>query len=184
VTAPGGWGPVVNGGAWLSVEGQRVDLCYRDLDEVLTCVAETEQGRFDIHALAGFVGGIPSYVVVGELTIGRQLVGSLPPPAFPAALAASAPSRWRQLSKMAVRTARAHASRDDVTLTVANLTVAAVSEAQARLAERSEWALNEKGIVDRAGLGACHGVLANPGCRAAELAAAVASVAAIVGVVD
>ena len=33
VFAPGEWGGgVMNGGAWLTMEGQRVDVIYRDLD--------------------------------------------------------------------------------------------------------------------------------------------------------
>jgi len=35
VFAPGEWGSIVNGGAWLTIDGARVDLIYRDLDEVL-----------------------------------------------------------------------------------------------------------------------------------------------------
>ena len=34
VFAPGEWGRVPNGGAWLSVDGAKVDLIYRDLDVV------------------------------------------------------------------------------------------------------------------------------------------------------
>lgn len=39
---PGDWGRIVNGGAWLEVEGERVDLLYRDLDVVEHWVAEAE----------------------------------------------------------------------------------------------------------------------------------------------
>jgi len=181
ISGPGGWGPVVNGGAWLVVEGERIDLCYRELDEVLSCVAEAERGEFRIHPLATYVGGIASYVVVGELAICKQLVGTLPRPSFPHALAVSAPPRWRQLSMMAVRTARSHASRGDVVATVSNLGIAVVTEANARLAERREWALNEKGIVDRAGLSEAHGILAPPGSSPAALGATVDAVAAVIG---
>src|SRR5437016_2417111 len=34
VFAPGQWGRVVNGGAWLVIDGERVDLIYRDLNQV------------------------------------------------------------------------------------------------------------------------------------------------------
>src|ERR1700751_6366895 len=39
VFAPGEWGSIVNGGAWLTIDGARVDLIYRDLDEVLRWTA-------------------------------------------------------------------------------------------------------------------------------------------------
>jgi hypothetical protein len=34
VTGIGEWGPWINGGGWLTVEGRRVDLLYRDLGKV------------------------------------------------------------------------------------------------------------------------------------------------------
>ena len=40
VFAPGEWGRLVNGGAWLQVDSVSVDLIYRDLDEVLAWTAE------------------------------------------------------------------------------------------------------------------------------------------------
>lgn len=179
VSEPGGWGPVVNGGAWLVVEDQRVDLCYRDLDEVLTSVAEAEAGRFRIEALATFVAGIPTYVPAGELALGKVLVGTLPRPAFPDALAVSAPPRWRQLASMALRTAGAHARRGDATATAANLGQAVIAEAQARQAGRRQWELNEKGLVARAGLEATDDVLAMVGSSPDQLAAAVDAVVAL-----
>ena len=180
VSEPGGWGPVVNGGAWLVVESQRVDLCYRDVDEVLETVAEAEAGRFRIEALATYVAGIPTYVLVGELSLGKVLSGILPRPAFPDALAASAPPRWQQLASMALRTATAHAQRGDVTATAANLGEALIEEAHARLAERRQWALNEKGLVGRAGLEDADDVLANLGSAPDQLTAAVDRVSALI----
>ena len=48
VAEPGDWGRIVNGGAWLDVEGERVDLLYRNLDEVEYWLAEANAGRFEI----------------------------------------------------------------------------------------------------------------------------------------
>src|SRR6185295_15585472 len=36
VTAVGEWGPWINGGAWLTVDGRRVDLLYRSIDKLRT----------------------------------------------------------------------------------------------------------------------------------------------------
>ena len=46
VFAPGAWGRLVNGGAWLQVDGQPVDLIYRDLDEVLRTDASRSSVRW------------------------------------------------------------------------------------------------------------------------------------------
>ena len=47
VFAPGEWGTIVNGGAWLTVDGAKVDLIYRDLNEVLRWTAgpRSDPGR-------------------------------------------------------------------------------------------------------------------------------------------
>ena len=182
VSEPGGWGPVVNGGAWLTVEGTSVDLCYHDLDEVLLWLSEAEQGRFRIEQLVTHVAGIPTYVLAGELALGKVLAGELPRPGFPPALvAARRRGSGAEHVRMALYMADAHARRADISATVANLGRAVVAEAQARLAERAQWALNDKGVVERAGLSDANGALARPGESAADLGATTQLVAAILG---
>src|SRR5215470_8955423 len=34
VTPIGGWGPWINGGGWLTIRGQAVDVLYRDLNKI------------------------------------------------------------------------------------------------------------------------------------------------------
>jgi hypothetical protein len=53
VFAPGEWGRIVTGGAWLMIGGTRVNLIYRDLGEVLHWTAAAEDGRFEIHREVG-----------------------------------------------------------------------------------------------------------------------------------
>ena len=77
VFAPGAWGTIVNGGAWLTVDGARVDLIYRDLDEVLRWTAAAGDGRFEIRREVGYVAGIATYILAGELALGRVLAGDL-----------------------------------------------------------------------------------------------------------
>ncbi len=149
---PGDWGRIVNGGAWLQVEGQAVDLIYRDLDDVLEWTAAAEQGRFEIQREVGYVAGIATYVPAGELAINEVLVGDLPRPVFPEALREAAPPLWFRLAAGALEVGRGHARRGDGVAAVANYAQAVLATAQGRLAARGEWALNEKGIVDRAGL--------------------------------
>src|SRR5262245_5626754 len=42
VTEPYQWGRWVNGGAWLTVKGQRVDFLYRSVDHLDRTIAEAE----------------------------------------------------------------------------------------------------------------------------------------------
>jgi len=152
VFAPGDWGTIVNGGAWLEVDGAKVDLIYRNLDEVGHWLREAEAGRFEIRREVGYVAGIATYILVGELALHRVLVGELPKPSFPAALAETAPPEWYNLAAGALHFAQVHAMRSDRASSLANLCQAVLATAEGRLAARCEWALNEKGIVARAGL--------------------------------
>jgi hypothetical protein len=152
VSGPGDWGRIVNGGAWLEVAGAQVDLIYRDLDEVFHWTAEAEHGRFTIDREVGYVAGIPTYVLAGELALGAVLSGSLPRPSFPEALRVAAPPRWYHLAAGALHFADVHARRADRVAVAANLGQAVLATAQGRLAADGRWVLNETGIVDAAGL--------------------------------
>jgi predicted nucleotidyltransferase len=150
----GGWGGgVFNGGAWLQLAGRRVDLHYRDLDDVEFRLAEAEAGRFGIERLAFHLAGIPTYIVVAELARHRVLRGDLPSPAFPAALRASASQRWQREAAQTLDYAwTAHAVRGHATETAGAIGTAACQAGHAVLAARGEWVTNEKTLVDRAGL--------------------------------
>ena len=45
-----GWGRWVNGGAWLTIGGQRVDLIYRSLEHVESVIADAEVGRYELDS--------------------------------------------------------------------------------------------------------------------------------------
>ncbi len=152
VVEPGDWGRLVNGGAWLSVDGVRVDLLYRDLDEVEHWWSEARDGRYVRDQVEGYLAGMTSYVLVGELALNRVLIGELPRPDFPDALRATAPPDWRGSAGFSLGVADSMARIGDVTACAGLLAKAAIAAAEAVIAERGEWALNEKGIVGRAGL--------------------------------
>lgn len=150
----GAWGGgVMNGGAWLEIEGRHVDIHYRDLDDVERWCAEAERGRFEVQQLLFYVAGIPTYVVAGELAINQALVGDLPKPAFPDALASSASARWHDDAVASLAYGQAAlAQRGDTTVAVANAVRAVLQASHGRLAARREWVLNEKGLAERADL--------------------------------
>ncbi|PYE54840.1 nucleotidyltransferase domain-containing protein [Deinococcus yavapaiensis] len=72
-TVPGGWGPWVDGGAWLTVQGQRVDFIYRDLKRVTTSVEDALAGRVTLHAQVGHPHGIHGHHYAAELALGIVL---------------------------------------------------------------------------------------------------------------
>jgi hypothetical protein len=82
----GEWGPIMNGGAWLTIDNNRVDLLYRDLDTVERWLDDAQRGRFDVLFQNGHVAGAPA-----------AQAASCPGP--------SSPPRWRKAPRSA-RTAR------------------------------------------------------------------------------
>ncbi|GAP51455.1 nucleotidyltransferase domain-containing protein [Streptomyces azureus] len=151
----GAWGGgVFNGGAWLTIDGRRVDVHYRDLDVVEHEVAEAEQGRFRVEPLMFHLAGIPTYLLVAELAINKVLRGELSrPAAYPPALRETAPAHWHGMAAATLAYAKAgHAPKGAVTQAAGAIALAATQTAHAVLAARGEWVTNEKGLVARAGL--------------------------------
>jgi predicted nucleotidyltransferase len=173
VVAPGEWGRLVNGGAWLTVDGVRVDLLYRDLDTVEHWTREAEAGRFEIDLVEGYLAGMATYVLPGELALAKVLVGEVPRPVFPDALRRTAPPRWFGSAAFSLAVAEKRAGIGDAATCAGLLAKAVLAAAQGRLAGRGEWALNERNIAARAGLGAAATLLAAVGTREQELRQAV-----------
>ncbi|MCX5038480.1 nucleotidyltransferase domain-containing protein [Streptomyces coelicoflavus] len=150
----GAWGGgVFNGGAWLTIDGRRVDVHYRDLDVVEHEVTEAGAGRFGVEPLMFHLAGIPTYLVVAELAVNKVLRGSLPRPAYPEALRTTAPDRWYGAATATLAYAGAgHAPKAALTQVAGALALATTQTAHAVLAARGEWVTNEKGLVARAGL--------------------------------
>jgi predicted nucleotidyltransferase len=154
VSEVGGWGGgVMNGGAWLTIDGRRVDVHYRDLDEVEYWCTEAAAGRFKKELLLFYAAGIPTYVVMAELATNRVLSGDLPRPSYPEPLAAAASRRWHGDALASLGYASgALRTRDDLTVALANSSRALIEAAHSVLAQQKQWVLNEKGMVGRAGL--------------------------------
>jgi hypothetical protein len=152
VFPPGSWGRLMNGGAWLQCEGQKVDVILRDLDVVEHWTRRAENGEFERDALLGYIAGIPTYTLSAELASCRPLHGDIPTATFPAKLAASAPQVWRFCRSFSLDYARMHAQRGNATGAIGQAAAAVMQEAHAIVCQRSEWVCNEKRLIETAGL--------------------------------
>lgn len=155
VHPPGAWGRIMNGGAWLTVGGAKVDVLLRDLDVVERWSARAADGEFEIDGLLGYLAGIPTYSLLAERASAQLLRGELPGAgAFPVRLSETAPERWRFARRFSLDHARMRAARGDRVGTSGQAARAVIEHAHALLCERRTWVLNEKRIVEAAGLGA------------------------------
>ena len=154
-------GSIVNGGAWLTVGGAKVDLIYRDLDEVLRWTAAAEDGRFEIRREVGYVAGIATYVLAGSWPWARCWRANCPGPAFRPGCSRPRPppgSGWRP-----GRCRSRRSTPGGRTGWRAWPTCARRCWPPARPAAAGEWVLNEKRLTERAGLDAIQDRLAQPG---------------------
>ena len=157
-TAPGGWGPWVNGGAWLTVGGHRIDWIYRDLDRVRQVWTDCRRGRYEVGMQAGHPLGFYSHVYAGELALGRVLadpsgaLSTLQSETFdyPTALGDSlVAGLWE--ADFCTTTAGYGAASVDPSYVAGCLFRAVGVMCQALHGHGGRWLLNEKGMIASAG---------------------------------
>jgi len=73
VTAIGEWGPWIDGGAWLTVDGGHVDLLYRCIDKVRSVSAAGHAGRVERAYQPGHPHAFVSAIYMGEVALAGVL---------------------------------------------------------------------------------------------------------------
>ena len=200
VTRPGDWGPWVDGGAWLRVDGVAVDWIYRDVDRVRAAWRHAQEGRVAWQAQTGHPLGVLDVWYAGEVALGVVLAdptGELTrlhavAAVFPEALAAALVARLPEAT-FTLDIARKTIYRGDVAYVAGCLFRALGVCAYALHAHARRWVVNEKGLIAAAGAlpGApagfaarAHGLLAGVGGTPEELAATLDAAAALVAEVE
>lgn len=172
VYCPGSWGRIMNGGAWLEYNGYKVDVLLRNLRDVAHWTQCAEQGEYEVDALLGYLAGVPTYSLCAELASCQYLCGErLTGIAFPPQLAAAAPARWRVHRSFSLNYARMHARQGNVVGATGQVAKAVMEEAHALLCERSQWSLNEKRLIEAAGLSRVQSLFAQVPMEPIELIA-------------
>ena len=73
VTPVGEWGPWIVGGGWLSVSGRKLDLLYRNCDDVARVIRDCRNGRVTMAYQPGHPHGFCSSIWMGEIALCRPL---------------------------------------------------------------------------------------------------------------
>ncbi|MGW0701598.1 nucleotidyltransferase domain-containing protein [Streptomyces sp. NPDC002867] len=176
VAGPGGWGPWVDGGAWLTVDGAAVDWILRDLDRVRRVWADCRAGRYETGVQPGHPLGFWSPAYAGEVALCRVLddptgeLGELraQTATYPEPLrAALVEAAWE--AEFSVAVARKSAGSGDTLHVSLCLSRAFGVLVQSLHAYHRVWCLNEKGAL--AAAAALPGV---PGDFTARVSAALA----------
>ncbi len=154
VTGPGGWGPWVDGGAWLTVQGTAVDWILRDVQRVGAQCDRAARGQFAFHAQPGHPLGFLDVSYAGEAVMCQPLVdpdGVIErlrervapyPSALRQALIANA---WQ--ADFLLDCAAKGAKKGDTAFVALCCSTAAMVCAHAWHAAAEVWVLNEKDLV-------------------------------------
>jgi hypothetical protein len=155
VTAIGEWGPWINGGAWLTVDGKRVDLLYRDLAKVRSVIEACRAGRVERTYQPGHPHAFVSAIYMGEVASGRVLWDPdnvMAPPKrlcapYPEPLGESLIRTFFWEARFAVENAEHGRGRDDPNYVAGCVFRAVAALCQTLYAFNRVYLLNEKGAV-------------------------------------
>jgi predicted nucleotidyltransferase len=192
------WGPWVNGGAWLTIGGQRVDFIYRSLQHLDRVITDAEAGRYELHYLQQPPFGFFSPTYLGEIAICQPLIDPAERLVRLKARVARYPEALRQAVVrdhlwMAEFTlgafASKYAARGDVHGTVTCLTRATNHLILVLFALNRTYPINDKTALAEIAEFECappafgdrvNAIFARPGSSAEELRAAIAGVDGLV----
>jgi hypothetical protein len=155
VTDLGEWGPWIDGGAWLTVDGRRVDLLYRDLGKVRGVIAACRDGRVERAYQPGHPHVFVSAIYMGEVACCQPLwdpetvLGPLKRQCepYPPALAEALIRTFFWEARFALENAGHGRARDDPAYVTGCAFRSVACLCQTLFALNRAWLLNEKGAV-------------------------------------
>lgn len=154
VTAPGSWGPWVDGGGWLTVDGTPVDWILRDITRVQDQCDRARRGEYAFHSQPGHPLGFLDVSYAGEvatclaLADPHGLVAGLKAAVtpYPTALRdAMVENLWQ--ADFHVQAATKGIPKKDIAYIQLCCTSALMLCAHAWHAAAGQWVTNEKGLV-------------------------------------
>ena len=155
ITPLGAWGPGVNGGGWLQVEGMHVDFLYRELGAVRRAIDDCRAGRVTSLYQLGHPMGFHVQIYAGEtnccvpLHDPRAILGGLKRKIaiYPTALRHAIVKKHLFDATFQLAVADKPAQRGDVAYVAGSLFHAAGFMTMVLYALNREWLINEKGAV-------------------------------------
>jgi hypothetical protein len=158
LTPLGGWGPWINGGGWLTVHSDSVDLLYRDLQQVERQIQACQAGLVEIYYQPGHPFGFLNSIYMAEVAVCQPLwdpfgdvaaLKQLTMP-YPTTLQHALVAKFQWEIDFALSNARKAISRSDVTYAAGCCFQAVSCLLQVLFAINHQYWLNEKGALDLA----------------------------------
>lgn len=154
---PGEWGKWINGGAWLTVEGRKVDILLRDITRVANVIDDCQQGRVTVDFMAGHPFGFVNAIYMGEvkyclpLEDSQHVMDGLKRRCDPVSKAyRDAASKWFLWeAEFSAMTGRSSIAKKDIVYASGTLFKGILCLTHALFAANGEILLNEKGALRR-----------------------------------
>jgi predicted nucleotidyltransferase len=155
VTDFGAWGPWINGGAWLTIQGRRVDWLYRDLRRVHDVLESCLAGKPAAIYQAGHPHAFHTPIYLGEAVLCMPLTdpygdlarlkAQLNP--YPLVLHRAMIEGGLWEAQFTLDTTQKPALRGDVLVVAGGLFRCVADLVQVLFALNERWCLNEKGAL-------------------------------------
>lgn len=157
ITDIGEWGPWINGGGWLTVDGMAVDLLLRDTGKVARCIDDCIAGKLTIDYQCGHPFGFVNSIYMGEVYLCQPLcehTGTLAAlkrrlEPYPETYRREAMAKFLWECDFSLMCGRKAASKRDVLYASGSLFRSAVALVYALYAHYRMYCLNEKGCLKR-----------------------------------
>ncbi len=154
---PGEWGKWINGGAWLTVDGLKVDILLRDTARVIKIIDDCQQGKVTVDFQCGHPFGFVNAIYMGEvkyclpLNDPQYVMADLKRRAEPVSKAyRDAASKWYLWeAEFSAMTGLSSVAKKDIVYAAGALFKGILCLVQALFAFGGEILLNEKGALKR-----------------------------------
>lgn len=158
LTPIGGWGRWIVGGGWLSVGGRKVDLLYRNVDDVASVIDKCRAGEIEMHYQPGHPHGFCTAIWMGEVALCVPLhdpedrVAKLKAAAspYPRALRDALIRKFEWEILFAIENGELAAARAEQTHVAGCAYRALACSAQVLFALNERYLINEKGALQEA----------------------------------
>ena len=157
ITDPGEWGPWINGGGWLTIDGIAVDILFRSTRKVVTVIEDCIQGKITIDYQCGHPFGFVNSIYMGELAHCRILSSNNSLVSdqkkrlmtFPSDYRVAVIEKFLWECEFSMQCGRKAVGKGDILYASGSLFRCAISLLQVLYAINELYMLNEKGSLDR-----------------------------------
>jgi predicted nucleotidyltransferase len=157
ITDPGEWGPWINGGGWLKIDGIAVDILFRDTRKVITVIDDCIDGKISIDYQCGHPFGFVNSIYMGEVAYCKILSSNNSIISEQKKRLIEFPENYQKASiekflwecKFSEQCGRKAIGKGDILYAAGSLFRCAVSLLQVLYAINKMYMLNEKGSLRR-----------------------------------